>query len=327
MDEKIQETNEQQNEQVEEAAPSRQDAPRRRPPGLTFPLLLIGLGVIFLLNSMGVLRAPVLPMLFRFWPALLVLIGLDILIGRRSLLGSLLVGALVIALLVGAVSLNAFVTYGGDATPTLEQVGLPIHSEAEEMAATIDFSVGELEVSALPAPADYAAEVYWQPIMGRGLDYSYKVQDGRGKLFITDSYLEDSFRLWDDWDSRMTVGLEPSVPISLTADAGVGEVVLDLSELELESLNADMGVGELRVTLPEAGSYEANLSLGIGELMVVVPDGVEARIESDMGIGETDVDSSRFVRDGDVYVTRGYEGAENVVELTVDVGIGAITVE
>ena len=326
MDDKP-DTNEQLNEQVEEAAPSRPDKPRRRPPGLTFPLLLIGLGVIFLLNALGVLKAPVLPMLFRFWPALLVLIGLDILIGRRSMLGSLLVGALVIALLVGAVTLNAFVTFGDDATPTLEQVGLPIHSEAEEMEATIDFAVGELEVSALPAPADYAAEVYWQPIVGRGLDYSYKVQDGHGKLFITDSYLEDSFHLWDDWDSRMTVGLEPSVPISLKADAGVGEVALDLSALELASLDADLGIGELTVTLPEAGEYEAYLSVGVGELTVVVPDGMEARVVRDMGIGDTEVDSSRFVRDGEVYVTRGYEGAENVVELTVDVGIGAITVE
>jgi hypothetical protein len=224
------------------------------------------------------------------------------------------------------VSFTSLVAFGGDAAPTLEQVGLPIHGEAEEMAATIDFAVGELEVSALPAPAEYAAEVYWEPLAGQGLDYSYEVHDGRGELFISDRMTEDTVRLWDDWDRIMTVGLEPSVPISLSAEAGVGEVTLDLSALEIDALDAELGVGELTVTLPEEGAYEANLSLGIGDLTVIVPDGMEARIRRDVGIGDVNVDSSRFVSDGDDFVTRGYEGAENVVELNVEVGIGALTV-
>ena len=58
--------------------------------GLVGPIILITLGVVFLMNNLGVLDWSVWVVIFRLWPVLLVAAGLDLLLGRRSVWGSLL---------------------------------------------------------------------------------------------------------------------------------------------------------------------------------------------------------------------------------------------
>jgi hypothetical protein len=51
---------------------------------LVGPVILIGLGMIFLMDNLGLLDRTVWALLGTVWPLLLVAIGLDLLFGRRS---------------------------------------------------------------------------------------------------------------------------------------------------------------------------------------------------------------------------------------------------
>jgi len=57
----------------------------RRRYGLALPLLLIGGGVLLLLGNLGVVDVPSWPTLLRFWPVLLIAIGIDLVFGRSTL--------------------------------------------------------------------------------------------------------------------------------------------------------------------------------------------------------------------------------------------------
>jgi len=50
---------------------------------LFWPVVLIGAGVILLLRNLGVLQNFDLQTLLRLWPLILVVIGLDLIFGRR----------------------------------------------------------------------------------------------------------------------------------------------------------------------------------------------------------------------------------------------------
>ena len=52
--------------------------------GLVGPIILIGLGVVFLLNNLGFLEWSVWDVLLRTWPLLLIAWGIDLLIVRRT---------------------------------------------------------------------------------------------------------------------------------------------------------------------------------------------------------------------------------------------------
>lgn len=73
-----------------------------RPHGPIGALILIGIGTIFLLNNLGFLPLDVWQNLWRFWPAILILIGLQLILGRnpRSNFIVLIVGLIFIGLIV-----------------------------------------------------------------------------------------------------------------------------------------------------------------------------------------------------------------------------------
>ncbi len=90
------------------------------------PILLIAFGVIFLLNNLGVLNWNVWATLIRLWPVLLIGFGLDLLIGRRSVVGSVIVVLLVLIVVAVAVwGFTAQPVVGGEAL-TSEEINQPL---------------------------------------------------------------------------------------------------------------------------------------------------------------------------------------------------------
>ncbi len=94
--------------------------PERRPPSFFWPLIFIGAGVILLLANLGYLPWQSWNMLWRLWPLLLVALGIDLLIGRRSMLGAVL-SALLILLLIAGVAVIAL--FAQNIPPMVEAAG------------------------------------------------------------------------------------------------------------------------------------------------------------------------------------------------------------
>jgi energy-converting hydrogenase Eha subunit A len=68
--------------------------------GVVGPVFWIVLGVVFFLSEMGITNWDSLEILLRFWPLILIALGLDVLLPRRSLWASML--GLIIMLVVFA---------------------------------------------------------------------------------------------------------------------------------------------------------------------------------------------------------------------------------
>lgn len=82
-------------------AESGQDPGRRRYRSLFWAFVLIGAGVVWLLYSIGVMDSTNLAVLGMVWPILIIGIGADILVGRRSLVAGALVGAITVGVIIG----------------------------------------------------------------------------------------------------------------------------------------------------------------------------------------------------------------------------------
>ncbi|MBN2204519.1 MAG: hypothetical protein JW767_05810, partial [Thermoleophilia bacterium] len=109
--------------------------------GIVWPLILIAAGLLFLFDNLGVVNVDWWE-LWRLWPLLLVLGGLDLLLGGRSAIGNLAVAVVGLAVL-GAV-LYVVVTGGvGDlaATASRQQVVVEEALGGVELA-TLDVEMG-----------------------------------------------------------------------------------------------------------------------------------------------------------------------------------------
>ena len=195
---------------------------------------------------------------------------------------------------------------------------------AERVVIEVDMGIGELRVKGgstvlLDAEFTYNVEE-WAP----AVDYS--VENGVGRLFITqpDAKGKNSPRgARNEWE----LSLSEDVLLEVSVDTGVGEVLLDLGDLMLTDLSVDHGVGDVRINLVgrDTGDLTASIDGGVGEITITVPSSIGVRVDADTGIGSLKA-HGLTKRDG-ALVNDAYGETESTIRLSIDAGIGKITVE
>jgi hypothetical protein len=288
------------------------------------PVLLIGIGVLLLLNNFGIVDIDIWDLIFRFWPVLLIAAGLDLLFGRRSGAGAIIALVVILVVLAGALAWG-----GGDLSAVAEDpAAQPILQEldgAERAEITIAAGVGQLHLAGAPASGTliegtvipHRNERIVSDFKREG-DTAIYTLESEGGRFILPGW---GGRSRGVWDLRIT----QAIPVNLTVSTGVGESTIDLGRVQLSGLDIDTGVGETTITLPGRGDFSAQVNGGVGEATVLIPDTIAARIRADAGIGSVNVQGD-YLRDGEEYISPDYETAEHKVELDIDGGVGSITV-
>ena len=288
--------------------------------GLVGPIILIAIGVIFLLNNLGMTSVDLWELVTRLWPILLIGWGLDILIGRRSMGLSLGVLAVTVALLAGGAWWVATQSPRGEAV-TDERISQSLQG-AKQADVVIEFGAGGLRLGPLAGEGLIEGTL----ALGRGeqveQDFSVEGDTAHYRLRTRDTSV-----FWFDnpgevvWDLRVS----RTVPLELDVSTGVGESNLNLEGLRLTDLRVRIGVGKTTIRLPAEGQFPVEIDGGVGEVIVWLPQGMEARINVDTGLGSFNAPSG-FEQVGEDYFSPGYDGAENRVDINIDAGIGSISV-
>jgi hypothetical protein len=286
------------------------------------PLLLIAIGIILLLNTLGIVDWRIWWTLLRLWPILMVAAGLDLLIGRRSLLGSLLATLVILAIVGGALWIVASdVQFGQVAS---EQIRQPL-GEATHAQVRIDPAIGVLRLRALPEAANLiegkiqlaGGEKIEQDSSVIGSQATYELRTAQGS-WSSFTWAWNDRRVWD-------LGLSPGATLALEANLGAGEAVLDLTDLTLGQLQAEVGLGRLEITLPATGQFEGTVEGAIGQTVIIVPQGMAVRIKADTGLAGRDLPAV-YQEDGDIITSPGYATAVNRADLQVSQAIGLLEI-
>jgi hypothetical protein len=293
----------------------------RRRVSLVGPAILIGLGLLFLANNFGLLRGNVWAVAWRFWPLILVLLGLEILIGRRSTLASAIIAVGGILLIVALVAAAVYWGWGSAGQSGVTEHVVQEMEGAESAAVTLDFAVGELRVRDLEDSSDLL-DAHFSGLL---VKHQYEVRAGRGYLRLESE--ESGFAWWPGAavDNVWDIALSSDIPLTLDVDAGLGQATLDLSDLQVTDFSLNAGVGSVHVILPATGRTTANVEAGVGGVVLEIPRGVAARIDADVGLVGLNVDS-RFPHTGDYYESPDYATADDRVTLRVSGGVGTVTV-
>lgn len=290
--------------------------------GIVGPLILIGLGVLFLLNNLGVVSWNVWLALWQLWPLLLIAIGLDILIGRRSLVGSLVVVVVTLLLFAGGVWYLSAQSPGGALTPTA--ITQPV-DKADQGDIRIDVGLGKLELGATTSP-DILLEGTIELRPGERLQESRTEEDGKVIYSLSTVGTSRIPMLGSASQPLWDLRLNDEIPLKLDVNAGMGTADLKLARLNLIRLDVNAGVGDVTVTLPRHGRFSARIDGGVGRLTVLIPATMAARVEADTGIGGIQVDNAFTESEDNVYTTRNYGQIDDQVDVEISGGVGQITV-
>lgn len=253
---------------------------------LFWPILLIGVGVVWLLGNLNLIPDVSLIGLLRLWPVLLIVAGLDLLFARSSAIIGGLIGLLAVAFVL--VVLVAGQSLGLSSQPELirETFSEPL-GDASAAHITLDLEA---------APTHLEAAVDSNDLIHADIDYFGAVQfevSGSDVKRVRLSTSNDSLN-WmyfttaprRDW----RISLAPQIPLDLTIDSGSGSANLDLSGLTLSDFALDSGSGSIDLSLPAGDeAYQAMVDSGSGSVDIDVPCGAGITLQLDGGSGARNV--------------------------------------
>jgi len=279
--------------------------------------LLIVIGLVLLLQNLGILPDGLWANLWRFWPVLLIAIGANLILGPRLRLVASLV---TIALFLGAVGGAAALSLS-DLSELTSSLVQPL-GDLRSAEVTIAFGAGSLELDSLPGASPNLIE---GTFIGRGVSTTMLTSSGgAADLRVA---MEKGPWAWGSSSAEWVLSLSPRLPLTLRLDGGAANASLDLRELQVTDLALNLGAADVDVYLPAvAGVALVEINGGAGDFEILVPQGVAARITKSCVACSFDVDEQRFPKVGDRYESPGFATAKNGVTIEVKAAAARISV-
>jgi len=302
------------------------------------PIILIVLGCLFLASNL-VPGFDTWRVLFRFWPLILILVGLGQIWDNHyahqhpgqptapGISGKGVALAIVIILFVllawhsgpfGVGPYGWFWPGRAWRAPVHDTQAVELQG-AKSVSADLEMPAGELTVAGgssrlLDADFDYDA--------GEGKPLvDYDVSGDRGQLSVRQHQRHTFFgNERNAWNLRLNNG----VPTYLQVRVGAGRGDLRLNGMNLSGLEVHMGAGELNLDLAgeRKTSFQGEIEGGAGRATIRLPKDVGVRVYASGGIGA--INAPGFERDGGAYVNGVYGKTPATIDLTVHGGVGEI---
>ena len=322
---------------------------------LFWPVILIGIGVLWLLINLNIIVDVHWSILWRMWPLLLIGIGLDLLIGRHSQIIGAMVGLLIVAIAFGGMVMAPSLGWMPEVDVITEQFSESVGA-AERAQVSLDLSVG---------PSTVQTAVEESQLIEANITHVGEIEfevSGEGEKVIRLRQIDPAFGFeWVDFldkrDLRWEIGLTPSIPLDLNLNGGVGESNLDLRELKLVDLDVNVGVGDIHLRLPAMPeSYHADIDGSVGDIRITVepetamvlgvdggvgdtvielPSDAAVRVQADTGVGNVRLpsdflrisgDNDNPVGDEGVWESKNFDDAERQIFIIFDGGVGNLTI-
>ncbi len=288
-------------------------------------VIFILLGIILLANNFQILSWGVWYELFKFWPVILIAIGVGLIFRKSSLsLLQILPPLLIIAAIGGAIYLSqadrAYEITGQ--TLRFEQ---PLFPELKQADIEISFGAGILR---LEGSSDYLLEGDFTTPSWLRPRMRYKVVGEKGFLELTEEGEGGRFQFSQlgkehSWNLR----LNNEIPLTLKIETGASSNYLDISSLEVTYLELKAGASKNEIKFGSLSSIQANIKAGVSRIELFAPRSIGIRIEANTALTSNNFNKLGLVKQGDVYTSRDYSIAETRLDLELDVGISSVTVE
>lgn len=316
---------------------------------LAWGLFFILVGAIPLAVRAGYLSAAQVGDLWRFWPLLVIAIGLGIMLRRTPLEGlSGLVTAAFFGILVGGLFAGSGSDFG--AFPSIgcnDRAGTrPFATQSGTIAGP--GGTVQLTLDCGAAAVTTQAGTGWQvsgsdtdgagPIVEADVDsVSVRSRDDRGPFSWSSSR--------EDWQVSLPRAARFDLEVELNAGSSTfdltganlgtvdlqmnaGSTTLDLSKVEsAERLAIEVNAGSVGIDLPATGTT-GSIQVNAGSVELCAPTGVGLRLDTGENIiSSYDYAGHGLIQNGSVWETPGYEAAAVKLDLTTEANAGSFKLD
>lgn len=294
-------------------------------------VFFIAIGALVLLGNLTALQFT-WHSAWKFWPAVLVLIGVSILV--KNQIGKAIVAglaALVLALTIYA-SISAttnlfdddFEIHFGDGTAAFDTTYFAQEYSDSIKTAKLQFSGGAGGFKML-MPTDKLVDFKTE-----GLKNNYRLNRND---FGTHTDLD--FEMKGNTVNLKTKGYKNSVEMSLNAnpewelffDVGASTLNLDLTPYKVSKLDIDMGAAALNVKFGDLSDVtRLKIDAGASDMDILIPDSVGCEINSDDALSSKNYEGFKKVNHN-IYRTENFDSSTKKIFIEIDCGVSSIDVK
>jgi hypothetical protein len=249
-----------------------------------WPLVLLLIAGLLIAVAAGAVPAPVLDLAGRAWPILLIILGFNMLVGRRVRFGNVFILMLSIALTAGVV----VTAYSKQAavlrTDYTQNVLQAVPADARALRVTVNTLLATVEIGVGPGrtvSGQFTGSTESQ------FASSFTVTDGVATLSLIELRPNAVPQLAAIGRGQLLLTLPANVTIdTLTVRGGQGDLTLNLQTAPLRTIDARIGSGALIVNLPALPPQSAlagSLRTDGGDLTLNVPPGLTLKLSVESG--------------------------------------------
>jgi hypothetical protein len=269
---------------------------------------------------------------WKFWPLVLVLIGVAILVKNQA--GKAVVGAL--AGLILALSLYASIS----ATSNLFQNDFHFVFNDDEYSisdttffsedysdsistATLNFKGGAGSFK-MEAPTEKLSNIV---AVGNESNYTLKRNDteSHSDLYFNMKKTKVNFGK-NHYKNNVEIALNKEPDWELNFDVGAASLDMDLTPYKVSKVDIDMGAAALNIKFGDLSDLaRLKIDAGASDINILVPDSVGCEIDSDASLSSKHYEGFEKVSKN-VYRTGNFDEAKKKIYIEVDCGVSSIDV-
>lgn len=299
-------------------------------------IVLLFLGGLLLLENFNVINFE-WSVIWRFWPAIFILIGVNMLFASSRSVAGGMVTVLITIVLLGFIGYKGINDQGEDASSwTADDDASDSSADTQKTNffrepfiagtrnATLNIEGGATHFIL----RDTSSELFTAKVKKKVGNYSlFK--------FSTDSTETVDFKMTGktEWDMnksasnevRMTLNPEPIWDINL--ETGAGKSNFDLTHYKIRKIKLEGGVAKFDIKLGSLNkSTTVDVESGVSKITIAVPESAGCEIKTESGLSSHDFAGFKKVSEN-VYQTTNFSSAQQKIMINLEGGLSKFRVE
>lgn len=285
---------------------------------LSSGIILIGIGLIVLLDNLGIITLISLEAIFDLWPLIFIVFGIHI-IFKKNWIVSTFTWILFFTILIG------YSYYYGESTRhhrSMDVAQIQLEKQPETETAELDLDFGGAEVELFSTDSHLLEANYPQEFMKVANRYT----NGE-KNAIIEFNPKRRLNWFKENAFQYRIRLNESVQWDVDMDIGAVSGTLDFTNIKLKNLDMEVGAGDLSLIFGEStGNPNISIDAGASELALILKNDVGVKIEIDGLLDMTNLESLGWTKNGNLYQSPNYQEAKNKVMIDLDMGVGELKI-
>lgn len=292
--------------------------------------IVLVIGVFFLLANFGYADYSSLAQFAKYWPIILVVMGLSILFKALPKPLEIVLSVLLsLCIVAGSIMLLVQTTGRGQmawtSEATIKQIAEPFNESAQNANISVNTGASSLQLSGGSSLLiEGTIESFFAtPTIGRKLTNSGQTdslaisQDGN---FWTGWHMGNK----NSWDLKIS----DEVQTELEVNAGASKIDIDLSGTNVSVMDINAGASKITLDLgTRSTSLSSQIKAGASAINLRVPESYGVSIKMDSALISNNFDSQDLYKNDQTYTSKNYEQATNKVQIDLDAGASSINVE